>query len=215
MKFGKTILLLATAALCAAGVGAAVALASGDSDDTLPVSKAFKATSTTATTFTTPSGAAVSCPAGKSVLEFSTNASGTIAQVDNLTSKTFGPGCTVTGGATAEVTTTGTWSATYSDNRAETEPTGDETLGNNDDLLLIIPEKGATITIPATGCVLTIAPSGSISVEAAYNDSTGVATVTDAQVPYSSNGVGLGCPGSGNASFTGTYKLNNVLADAS
>jgi hypothetical protein len=214
MKFRKTFLTVAAAALCALGVGAAVALASGDSDDTLPINKALVATSSTATTFTA-GAAVVSCPAEKSKLEFSTNATGTIAQIDTLTGKSFGPGCTVTGGAAAEVTTAGTWTVTYSDNRAETEPMGDETLGNNDDLTLTIAEKGATIKIPLTGCILTIAPNGPISVEAAYNDSTGVATVTDAQVPYSSNGIGAGCPASGNGSFAGTYKLNAVLADAS
>ena len=200
-------------ALCALGGGAVIALASGDSDDTLPVNKAFTATSTTATTFTAVGGTVVSCPIGKSVLKWSTDATGTISQIDPLTSETFGPGCTATGAVAATVATAGTWKVTYSDNRAEREPAPtDEVLGNNDDLTLIVPKEGATITIPATGCVLKIAPTGDISVEAAYNDSTGIATVTDAQVPY---GVGPGCPAAGEASFTGTYKLNAVLADGS
>ena len=100
---------------------------------------------------------------------------------------------------------------------ARVEPATDETLGNNDDLTLTVPKKGATITIAATGCVLEVAPTSDISVEAAYNDSTGIAKVEDAQVPYVSNGVGIGCPvaGNGNGSFTGTYQLATVLADAS
>ena len=218
MKFRKMYLTLAAVALCALGGGATIALASGDSDDTLPKSKTFVATSTTATTFTAVGGAVVSCPIGKSVLEFTTNAGGESAQIDNLTNQTFGPGCTVTGGVGATVTTAGTWKLTYSDNRAEKEPAPtDESLGNNDDLTLIVPKEGATITIPATGCVLKIAPTNEISVEAAYNDETGVATVTDAQVPYSSNGVGIGCPaaGAGEGAFNGTYKLAGILADAS
>ena len=218
-KHRKTFLMLATAALCTLGVGAAIAFAAGDSDDTLPVSKAFTATSTTVTTFTWANGATPSCPIGKSVLKFATDATGTIAQIDNLTSQTFGPGCTVTGGVAITFTTAGTWKVTYRDNRAEVDPskTTDEVLGNNDGLVLTIPTNGMTATIAATGCVLNFAANGPISVEAAYNDQTGIAKFEDAQLPYNSNGVGIGCPVAGNGigSLTGTYQLATVLADSS
>lgn len=215
MKFRKMYLTLAAVALCALGGGAVIALASGDSDDTLPKSKAYTATSTAAS-FGWPAGFATTCP--KSELKFSTDATGTIAQIDNLTSTTFGPGCPWFGGSAMEFRTAGTWKVTYSDNRAEVDPsfTTDEVLGNNDDLRLTIPTEGMTAENPASGCVLTFAADGPISVEAAYNDSDGVAKFEDAQLPYKSNGVGLACPRAGNASFTGTYLMQPViLADGS
>jgi hypothetical protein len=203
MKGRKIFVSLAAAALCALGIGSAVAFASGDQDDTLPVSKAYTATNSGNTVFKAGT-TTIECK--KSVIKFSTDATGNIAQVDNITSKTFEE-CKA-GAEAATVTTSGTWQVTYVDNPADRNDS--ETLGNNDNIEVLIPQNGAEITL-ASGVTIKIAPSSTISVQDEYNDSTSVLAVKEAQIPSEVN------PGAVkvNAEFTGTYSVSPGLADAS
>ena len=118
--------------------------------------------------------------------------------------------CTTNLGATATVTTAGTWHiVNISDASTSHCPAGtggDETTGNGDCQLIVIPQDGVKVKFSAPLlCTLTIAPSGHVIVPLTVSDPGGTTpstfTVDNAQVPFT------GCGTSGTGTQTGTYVL--------
>ena len=117
--------------------------------------------------------------------------------------------CTTNLGASATVTTAGTWKvANISDTTNSHCPagTGNDETTNADCQLILVPKGGATVTFGSPlNCALTIAPNGPVYIPLTVSDPGGTAktkfTVDNAQVPFS------GCGTSGTGTQTGTYML--------
>lgn len=219
---------LCVGVLCAAGAGTAIAAASSDDTWNAGANTAWSAhlakgstamfSSTLVTITCTNSGSSGgsigSAPdVGFIVMHhpfFNDGVSGGVTQP-----------CTTNLGATATVTTSGTWKvANISDTTNSACPAGtgnDETTGA-DCQIILVPKGGATVVFSSPlSCTLTIAPNGPVNVPLTVSDPGGTTktkyTVDNAQVPFS------GCGTSGTGTQTGTYQLtkpnNGVLFDNS
>lgn len=219
---------LCVGVLCAAGAGTAIAAASGDDTWNAGASQPWAAhlatgskamfSSTLVTITCTKSGSSGasigSAPdIGFIVMHhpfFNDGGSGSTATP-----------CTTNLGATATVTTSGTWKvANISDttNAACPAGTGNDETSNADCQIILVPKDGATVVFGAPlSCTLTIAPSGPVNVPLTVSDPGGTTktkfTVDNAQVPFS------GCGTSGTGTQTGTYQLskpnNGIVFDNS
>lgn len=207
----KFIVLAAVLTMAVVGTGVAIA---SDLDNIVPASTSFTATSSNSK-FTTGSGgtgASVSCPT--STITGTTPESG-LGPI-NITAA-FDGTCTSSLGGTVTVTVSNPWTLTYTDDPSS----GDEQLGPNDDIEVGVNDgagKGyaAQITVVngVFNCTIDITGGQTVSTGAGgYNDSTGVATFTNAPVKWTATG--NACPGnSGTGSFSGTYTTSPKITDS-
>jgi hypothetical protein len=177
---------------------AAMALAAGDTDDSIipastPIKLALKpGTVATISTTVGTTTLTATCTASTTSAKTPANGFGPIT----LSNPTFS-GCRDSVGGTDTVTTNSTngkWTATFLD------AANDETKEvSGDRIRLHIPKGGATVTSSmAPGCVIELAPSAAIAITGAYND-INATTFSRVSVPGS-----VSCR---NGSTTGTGKL--------
>jgi hypothetical protein len=198
---------LAVPALAVLVMGPRAAIAAGDTDDSLsPANTAVTSTNTTNITFKgTINFLPITVTCTSSTMKFTTPASG-LGPVNLTTSPTYS-GCTDTLGGTDTVTTSGTWTITYVD--AANDSTASEPQTSGDSLNIVMPKDGATFTSTAvSSCVVTASPNGTTTISATYNESTGVATITNASIPTS----GSGCTSS-SSTMNGSYGANPIVQD--
>lgn len=207
---------LAVAVLCVGGAGTAIAAVTTEDSWNAGANTAwaahlargsnamFSSTLVTITcTHSTSSGASIGAgpDVGFLVMHHPTFNNGVVSGVTQP--------CTTNLGATATVTTSGTWKvANISDttNAACPTGTGNDETSNADCQVILVPKAGATVVFGSPlNCTLTIAPSGPVNVPLTVADPGGTAktkfTVDNAQVPFS------GCGTSGTGTQTGTYQL--------
>lgn len=198
----RRLTLVAGAAAAVVGMTAGVAIAAGDTDDSLsPASTSFTATNSGNLILKDKiNNVSVTVTCTGSKLTAKTRASGLTADV--TINPTF-TGCKDNFGGTDTVTTSGKWSLTLVDNAKETaaEPnTGDQ-------LTLNIPAGGAKFTSSLLPhCTVTVGASRPKT--SSYNDKT-TAVFTNASVNVS----GSGCTASSPSQFSGTYKTSRNIGD--
>lgn len=201
-----------TAAIATALLAVPVAaLAAGDTDDSVkPANTAFTDASKHTTFTGTVAGVTVTSTCTSSIVRGKTPLSGLVLTI----ARPSFTGCTDNippSGGTDTIKTFGVWKAAYVD------AANDETAERNPDATTItIPKAGATLVSSIfPTCTITVAPNGPVTIRASYNDTTGVATFTNAPVLSSTSAA---CPGGATTStahFSASYKSTPILKDAS
>jgi hypothetical protein len=208
---------LFTGALCVIGISAAAAIGAAEDKWSAGANLAWAASSSKTTftssvvtvTCTTNTAGGSSVGAGPDVGALTMNAPKFSSCKDNL-------------GGTDTVTTIATgWKVSFVSDLGNTAcPTGtgkDETSGS-DCVVILVPQKAATIKLSTLGCTLTVQPSGPTNVGATVSDRGGTTkdTFTLTSRPLKFSGCGVV---SGSSAFSGTYTLSaphaGVLVDAS
>jgi hypothetical protein len=206
-----------TGALCILGIGATVAIGAAEDTWVAGANSAWAASSSKTTftssvvtvTCTTNTAGGSSVGAGPDVGALTMNA----PKFSN---------CKDNAGGSDTVTTSATgWKVSFvSDVGNASCPAGtgkDETSGG-DCVVILVPQKAATIKLGTLGCTLTVQPSGPTNVGATAKDPGGTTkdtfTLTNQPLKYSGCGVL-----NGSSAFSGTYTLSapnaGVLVDKS
>jgi len=201
----------AVAAVTALATGAVLASAAGDSDDHYkPPGTVITATSAKAVS--TAGGVTLTCT--HSVTKGKTPAMG--LGLFTISPPVFNDGgspakpCTDSAKGTDTITASGTWRVGFIDS-IDDEATAEPNTG--DRLELVIPQKGA-VDHNSFGCVITLAPSGPVTLTGSYNDSATL-TINAKNVPASVAGPSICKPGMYTGNFSATYTLSPRLSDGS
>jgi len=203
--------MLAAAVAAGLSLGVVAASAAADTDDHYsPAGTVIKSTSSKVVV--SASGVSLTCT------NSSTSGKTPATGLGSFTTSrpTFNDGglpakpCTDSLGGTDTITTSGTWTVGLID-AANDETAAEPNSG--DRVKLIVPKSGV-VDHNSFGCVVTVAPSGPITVTGVYNDHNKL-TVNAKNVPGSISGPTFCHPGTGTASLQATYTLSPGLSDAS